>query len=513
MNNSGASPIPLFRIRIREKGHIKDVRDIIARVDSMSSCLNGQIVDMGDGVKGIIMGYDLDSVLVLVMGNIGKLRIGKEVHGISEPFTIPVGDDYIGRMVDAQGNVCDNGDIVTPSGFLSVFRESPPLMHRSRVDEFMPVGTKIIDAVVPIAKGQRQLIMGDRLTGKTVIALDAIINQRGRDVVCIYCCIGKSVSAVEKSVSILKQHNALDYTIVMIATDNAPVGEQYIVPFSAAAMGEHFVSQGRDVLVVFDDLTKHAWAYRELSLLLERPPGREAYPGDIFYIQTQLMERAGKFNEKAGGGSMTFIGIAETLQGDMTGYIPSNLSSMCDGQIVLSTTVFTEGLRPAIDFSLSLSIIGGRVQPPALKELGVRLRADYARYTEVLRLSKLQTVIADDAQQILDKGQAMMTLLQQEQHHPLGIAESIVMLYTLREKFVQGLPQALQIDFRNNICDYIREHDGALLHDIEIYPELRPDIVKRLDTMILRYLDEQKEKDNKKPEDGMQINESTDSQS
>lgn len=493
MNSSGASPIPLFRIKIREKGCIKDVRDIIARVDSMSSCLNGQIVDMGDDVKGIIMGFNLDSVLVLVMGDIGKLRIGTEVFGISEPFAIPVGDGFIGRMVGAQGEVCDGGSEVKASAHLPVFRASPPLMYRAKVDEFMPVGTKMVDAVIPVAKGQRQLILGDRLTGKTVLGLDAILNQRGRDVVCIYCCVGKSVSGLEKAVSILKENDALDYTIVMVATDNAPVGEQYIVPFSAAAMGEYFTSCGKDVLVVFDDLTKHAWAYRELSLLLERPPGREAYPGDIFYVQTQLMERAGKFSHEIGGGSMTFIGIAETLQGDMTGYIPSNLSSMCDGQIVLSTTVFTEGLRPAIDFGLSLSIIGGRVQPPALKELGMKLRMDYAKYTEVQRLSKLQTVVADDAQKILDKGQAMMTLLQQEQHNPSGVAESIIMLYTLREEFIQGLDKAVQERFRDEICSYIMMHDSSLLEEIEVRLELTPEIVKRVDGVIKRYLDEEKD--------------------
>jgi F-type H+-transporting ATPase subunit alpha len=354
----------------------------------------------------------------------------------------------------------------------------------------MPVGTKMVDAVIPIAKGQRQLILGDRLTGKTVLALDSILSQKGRDVICIYCCVGKSVSSLEKAVSILQQNGALDYTIVMIATDNAPVGEQYIVPFSAASMGEYFASCGKDVLIVFDDLTKHAWAYRELSLLLERPPGREAYPGDIFYVQTQLMERAGKFNHEIGSGSMTFIGIAETLQGDMTGYIPSNLSSMCDGQIVLSTTVFTEGLRPAIDFGLSLSIIGGRVQPPALKELGMKLRADYARYTEVQRLSKLQTVVADDAQAILDKGQVMMTLLQQEQHNPSGVAESIIMLYALREKSVQGLSVTIQRTFRDNICSYIMIHDPTLLEEIEVRLELTPEIVKRVDTVIRTYLEE-----------------------
>ena len=490
MFSSSVSPIPLLKIRIREKGKIKDVRETIARVDGLPTCLNGQIVDMGDGVQGIIMGFDAESVLVLVLGDSGKLRIGKEVAGISEPFDVPVGDAFIGRMVDAQGHPCDQGHEVEAVERLPVFRKSPPLMHRARVDEFLPTGTKMVDAVIPIAKGQRQLILGDRLTGKTVFAVDAVLNQKGKDIVCIYCCVGKSVSGLEKTVGILQSHGAFDYTVVMVATDNSPVGEQYLCPFSAATLGEYFASCGKDVLIVFDDLTKHAWAYRELSLLLERPPGREAYPGDIFYVQTQLMERAGKFSHEHGGGSMTFLGIAETLQGDLTGYIPSNLASMCDGQIVLSSTVFAEGLRPAIDFDLSLSTIGGRVQPPALKELGLQLRADYAHYNEVLRLSKLQTVVSHDARIILNKGRAMMTLLQQQQHEPCTVGEEVIMLYTLREGYVQDLSAEMQRAFRDGVMGYINRRDPSLVEEIEARGELLEVLTGRIDRLVAGYLAE-----------------------
>jgi F-type H+/Na+-transporting ATPase subunit alpha len=485
VNNVSASPlIPLLKIKIREKGKIKDIRDIVARVEGLPTCLNGQLVEMGEGVQGIIMGFDQDSAVVLVLGDAGKLRMGQEVRGISEPFKIPVGEKFIGRMVDGLGRPCDDGDPIEASDSYAIFRPSPPLIDRAPSNEFFQTGTKMVDVITPLAKGQRQLILGDRLTGKTVIGVDAILNQKGKNCVCIYCCIGKSLSNLEKVLSTLQGAGAFEYTIVMVATDNAPVGEQYMVPFCAASMGEYFVSMGRDVLVVFDDLTKHAWAYRELSLLMDRPPGREAYPGDIFYVQTQLMERGGKFNQKRGGGTMTFLGIAETLQGDMTGYVPSNLASMCDGQIVLSSSVFAEGLRPAMDFLLSMSILGVRVQPPALRALGMELRADYARYTEVLRLSKLQSTISDEAAKTLNKGRAMTSLLQQMQNRPACMGEQVVLLYALHMGLVATLSADVQKSFRGRIGDYVMAHDASLFEDIEVKPELTPTLEGRLERVI-----------------------------
>lgn len=281
------SPIPLFKIKVQEKGKIRDIKEMIVRVEGLPSCLYGQIVDLGDGVKGIIMGFDEHDVLVLVLGETGKLRMGKEVLSISEPFRIPVGEKFIGRAVTALGNPCDRGEAVEADDFYPVFRDSPPITHRAAMDEFLATGNKMVDIFVPLAKGQRELILGDRMTGKTAIVVDAIINQKGRNVVCIYCAVGKSVSALEKATSALNDAGALDYSMIIVATDATPAGEQYLVPFAAASMADYFAGKGRDVLVVFDDLTKHAWAYRQLSLLLDRPPGREAYPGNIFYVQTR----------------------------------------------------------------------------------------------------------------------------------------------------------------------------------------------------------------------------------
>ena len=466
MLNSKGSRIPLFKVKVQEKGSIRDIKEMIVRIEGLPSCLNGQIVRMGEDVKGIIMGFDESSVLALALGDHGRLRLGQEVTGISEPFRIPVGEKLLGRMVSAMGDPCDHGGEIEADDQYPVLRDSVPLTGRSPIAGFVPTGTKIVDMLFPLAKGQRELILGDRMTGKTVLAVDAILTQKGRDVVCIYCCIGKSVSGLQKVLTVLHEHGSLEYTTVAAATDNAPVGEQYLVPFAAAAMGEYFVSKGRDVLVVFDDLTKHAWAYRQLSLLMDRPPGREAYPGDVFYVQTQLMERAGNFAEEHGGGSMTFLGIAETLQGDMTGYIPSNLVSMCDGQIYLSSTVFAEGMRPAVDLNLSISIVGGRVQPPILKELARGLAADYARYTEILKLSRVSTGLSGESERIVRRGEAIRAMLAQDQNRPVPVAESALLLYAIRAGVLEQLNEAQKIQFRDGIYAYATQRDEQLIGDL-----------------------------------------------
>ncbi|MFO7871972.1 MAG: F0F1 ATP synthase subunit alpha [Kiritimatiellia bacterium] len=489
MIRSGGSRIPLFKMKVEEKGVIKDVKEIIARIQGLPTCLNGQIVDMGDGVRGIIMGYDENDVLALVLGDQGKLKMGKDVSGVSEPFTIPVGEGFVGRVVTAMGEPADQGKEIDAAGRMEVFKASPPIVHRAPVDRYLSVGTKVVDVLIPVAMGQRQLILGDRMTGKTVVCVDAIINQKDTGMICIYCCVGKSVSGLQKTVSTLKKAGALDYTVIMAATDNAPVGEQYIVPFAAASMGDYFAQKGKDVLIVFDDLTKHAWAYRQLSLLLERPPGREAYPGDIFYVQTQLMERAGRFNEKYGGGSMTFLGIAETLQGDLTGYIPSNLASMCDGQVCMSNTMFAEGYRPAIDFTLSLSIIGGRVQPPRLKSLSSKLRADYAQYSELVKLSKLQSGLSGEAEKVFNRGRSIMAVLQQGQFDPVTLAEVMVLLYALDKGVVENLPEDKRAGFNKEIYDYVKGRSEALVTQIQEKVELTPDMEKELDAAIEEYVE------------------------
>ncbi len=482
-----APMIPLLKIKVEEKGVIRDIKEIIVRIDGLPTCLNGEIVDMGDGVRGLLMEYDEESARALVLGNTSKLRMGKAVRATSEPFTIGIGDSCIGRMINAMGEELDEHGPIETVDRVPVFRDSPSLMDRAPINELLHSGTKIVDMLTPIGKGQRQLILGDRMTGKTSVAIDAILNQKGRDVVCVYCCIGKSVSSLEKVMAMFHETKALDYTAVVVATDNAPVAEQYIVPFTASAVGDYFARRGRDVLVVFDDITKHAWAYRQISLLLDRPPGREAYPGDIFYVHTQLMEQAGCFNENHGDGTMTFIALAETQQGDFTGYIPSNLVSMCDGQIVLSSTVYAEGTRPAVDAQLSLSIVGGRAQPPILKVLASSLRADYASFTEIARLSRLSSGLSDSAAAVMKKGESIRAVFQQGHHMLATLSEMVLELYAVKHGFLDELPHDGKVAFCNQILGFTQEYAPALIRSIEEHQDMTPDIEDGLARIVKEY--------------------------
>jgi len=315
-------------------------------------------------------------------------------------------------------------------------------MDRLPVDQTLETGTKILDAVIPIAKGQRQLLIGDRLTGKTSVALDVILNQKGKGVVCIYCCIGKTYSSLIKVMNLLKERGAMEHTIVVSGVASVPAGEQYLAPYAACTLGEYFMHSGRDVFVIFDDMTKHAWIYRQISLLLERAPGREAYPGDIFYVHSQLVERAGYLKEELGHGSMTFFPIVEILQGDVTGYIPTNLISMTDGQIYFNTSLFNKGIRPAIDFGLSVSRIGNKAQWPIMKALSGKLRLEYLQYQELLQMTALRaTGLSKDAEAKLKRGEAMTQLLIQDKNCPSPMEELIIQLYVLGRGLFDDMSQ------------------------------------------------------------------------
>lgn len=489
--SSTPSKIPLFKLTVEERGMIQDIKEFVVRIKGLPHCLNGEIVDLGDGVRGLVMEFDEEAVRALVLGATNKLRMGKEVKALNQPFTVGVGPACLGRMLNAMGEACDEHGALEVVEQVPVFRMSPSLMARRPIDTFMPTGTKVVDMLTPLGCGQRQLLLGDRMSGKTSVAMDAIIHQRGRDVACVYCCVGKSVSGLEKTMSLLLESKALDYTVVVVAPDNAPVAEQFIVPFTASAIGDYFVRQGRDVLVVFDDLTKHAWAYRQVSLLLDRPPGREAYPGDIFYLHTQLMEQAGCFHGDYGGGTMTFLGLAETQQGDLTGYIPSNLVSMCDGQVVFSTAIYAEGIRPAVDAQLSLSIVGGRAQPPLLKALTGNMRADYATYVEVARLSRLSTLSATAAR-TLQRGEAIRDLLQQGHHELCGLAEQALLLFALKQGMLDNMSPESRHAFCSGIGDFAMTGHAGIMRLIEEEQDLTPEIEDGLDLIIKDYFAQEK---------------------
>jgi F-type H+-transporting ATPase subunit alpha len=486
---SSDSRIPLLRVRLEEKGVIRDIKDTIVRIVGLPACLIGEVIDLGDGVRGIVMEFDAESVMALVLGDPARLRMGREVHGSSTPLKIPVGDACIGRMLTALGLPCDDGEEVEAFEHAPVLQISPHMMTRRPITEFLETGTRTIDILAPLGKGQRQLLLGDRLSGKTSIAVDALLRQGSMDTICIYCCIGKSISSLEKLMTVLEQHGALAYTAVLVATDNMSVAEQFLVPYSATTLADHFVQQGRDVLVIMDDMTKHAWAYRQVSLLLDRPPGREAYPGDIFYVQTQIMERAGAFNEGHGGGSMSLLCLAETQQGDLTGYIPSNLVSMSDGQIVLSSSLYSEGVRPAIDVTGTVSNAGWRTQPPLLRAFSSTLRAEFANYLELSRLSHLSAGMSAESTALLKRGELIRRILHQGHHEPSPVAEQILLLYALNHGDLDSLSDTQVATFCREILAFAVRLHPVIGDSLVEAQTLTAEMASMFDEIVTGYLE------------------------
>jgi F-type H+-transporting ATPase subunit alpha len=471
--------IPLFEVR--EVGIVKDVRRGIARVSGLPSCVYGQMVQFSGGNRGLVMGFNPQEVMVIILGEDYNISVGEEVVSLAELINIPVGEGFLGRIVNSLGEPLDGKGKIPALDFFPIFREAAGVMEREPVTEPLMTGIKIIDLTISIGKGQRELIIGDRQTGKSSIGIDAIINQKESDIICIYCWIGGPQQALKKILNILHQKEALRYSIVVSASADTSAAEQYLAPYAAAALGEYFMYNGKDVLVVFDDLTKHAWIYRQMSLLLERSPGREAYPGDIFYLHSQLLERAGKLKKERGGGSMTFLPIAETLQGDITGYIQTNLISITDGQIYISSALFHEGFKPAIDLGLSVSRIGSRVQCPAIKDLGAGLRLEYAQYRELLRLTKLRTRLSDEAMERMRRGDALYELLMQPNNRPLPVEEEIVLFYAFKRRILEAVSPLELRKFIDEFFVYLTEENPDLVYQIQEKKELTSQIKSGLD--------------------------------
>lgn len=476
------------KFEIREVGEVYSVRKFIVIAKGLPSCINGQIVEFSSGTLGLVMGFTEEKVQILVLGDASGIRAGDEVYNKGKSLEFPVGEAFLGRIVNGLCYPQDGLGEIIPKDTYPVFRVAPGVMERVPVKESLETGALILDAIIPIAKGQRQLIIGDRLTGKTTVALDAIINQKGKEVVCIYCCIGKPYSAMLKVLATLKEKDAFNYTIVVSGVASLSVGEQYLAPYTAAMLGEYFMYSGRDVLVVFDDLTKHAWVYRQISLLLERAPGREAYPGDIFYIHSQLMERAGYLAPERGGGSMTFFPIVEILQGDVTGYISTNIISMTDGQLYFSTALFNKGFKPPIDFGLSVSRIGNKTQWPAMKELSKTLRLDYLQYKELLQMTQLRTGgLSKEAQARLARGEAINQLIIQEKNKPVTMEDQLVYLYALNRGMLDNLSVPSLKQFRQGVSEFINKQYPEFYFQLRNTQQLTQDMKEKLEACLKGY--------------------------
>ncbi|MSO20090.1 MAG: F0F1 ATP synthase subunit alpha [Acidobacteria bacterium] len=427
-------------MNVSETGSVISVGDGIARIYGLGKVMSGELVSLPHGVAGIAMNLEEDQVGVVLLGDYTEIKEGDSVQRTGKIMSVPVGEAMLGRVVNALGVPIDGKGPIITEKFNPIERIAPGIVDRQPVKEPMQTGLKAIDAMIPIGRGQRELIIGDRQTGKTAVALDAIINQKGGDVIAIYVAIGQKRSTVAQVVKTLEQYGAMDYTIIVSASASDPAPMQYLAPYAGAAIGEYFRDSGRHALNIYDDLSKHAAAYREISLLLRRPPGREAYPGDVFYLHSRLLERAAKMSAERGGGSLTSLPIIETQAGDVSAYIPTNVISITDGQIYLEADLFNSGNRPAINVGLSVSRVGGNAQIKAMKQVAGTLRLDLAQYRELAAFAQFGSDLDKATQGQLNRGRRLVELLKQDQYVPLPVAKQVLTVFAGTNGFVDEIP-------------------------------------------------------------------------
>ncbi len=435
------------------------------------------------------MGCDLESAQVLIVKENEPITPGSQVMATLEPFNMPTGEGFVGRIVNPLGEPMDGLAAPKPDQFIPYFNDAPAIMDRDGLYQTLETGIKLLDCLLPIGHGQRMLVLGDKMTGKTTLGTDIILNHKGKDVICIYCAIAKPRSSLSRVVDLFKEHGCFDYTILLAAPAASTPGQQYLAPYAACALGEYFMYRGKKVFIFFDDFTKHAWAYRELSLLMQVPPGRDSYPGDIFYLHSRMIERAAQLDKKHGGGAMTFIPVVELLEGDLTAYVPTNLVSMTDGQIYLSMPLFTEGFRPAIDVGLSVSRVGSRVQWKATKDVSKTLRLEFINFKEVLRVSKLSSGgQSEETRESLGAGKVLQTLLTQPANSPVGIEEQILVFFAKNEKMLSEMEKEHVEDFQKGLAAYVRANDPLVLKLLRERKALDDEIKERMKKVLGSYV-------------------------
>ena len=457
---------------VTETGVVTYIGDGIARARGLDNAMSGELLEFENGAYGMAQNLETNDVGIIILGDFVAIREGDIVKRTGKIMEVPVGEALIGRVVNPLGQPVDGlGDIET-TGFRPVETPAPGVMHRKSVSEPLQTGLKAIDALVPIGRGQRELVIGDRQTGKTSVAIDAILNQKGQDMICIYVAIGQKESTVRTQVETLRKHGALDYTIVVTASASQPSPLLYIAPYAGVAMAEEFMYNGKHVLIVYDDLSKQAVAYRELSLLLRRPPGREAYPGDVFYLHSRLLERSAKVSDDLGGGSITALPIIQTQAGDISAYIATNVISITDGQIFLQENLFNSGIRPAIDAGSSVSRVGGSAQIKAMKKVAGTLRLDLASYRELEAFTQFGSDLDAATQAKLNRGRRTIEVLKQPLHKPLPVEKQVVILYALTHGFLDSVPVDQILDFEEALYDYFDGHHEDIFETIRTTKDL-----------------------------------------
>ena len=472
---------------VQETGTVVRVGDGIATVFGMQHAMYGELVEFETGVRGIVQNLETKTIGVVLLGSDYGITEGTTVVRTGKRAGIGVSNQMIGRVVGALGNPIDGGDPITAEDYFAIEHEAPGVAARKSVNVPLQTGILSIDAMFPIGRGQRELIIGDRQTGKTSIAVDTIINQKGQDVICIYVAIGQKSSTVAQIVSTLKKNGAMDYSIVMAASASEPAPVQYIAPYAGTAIAEYFMSQGKDVLIVYDDLSKHAVAYRAMSLLLHRPPGREAYPGDVFYLHSRLLERSCRLDDAHGGGSITALPIIETQAGDISAYIPTNVISITDGQIFLESELFNSGMRPAVNVGLSVSRVGGAAQTKAMKKVAGQMRVDLAQFRALEVFTQFSSDLDPATQAMLDHGHVLMELLKQPLYHPLAMWKEVVVLAAASNGLLDDIDLSALRSFREGLSAYVKQNGSAVMAELQEKGTLSEENMKQLLELIKTY--------------------------
>ena len=471
---------------ISNTGTVLEVGDGIARIYGLSDAMAGELLEYENGPIGMALKLEERNIGAVIFGKTKGIKEGSIVKGLGKVAEVPAGNEMLGRVVDALGNPIDGKGSITADKYMPIERQASGIIARKPVTQPMQTGIKAIDGMFPIGKGQRELIIGDRQTGKTAIAIDAIINQKNNDVLCIYVAIGQKRSTVAQIYKKLEEAGALEYTTIVAATASESAPLQYLAPYSGVAMGEYFMDQGKDVLIVYDDLSKHAVSYREMSLLLKRPPGREAYPGDVFYLHSRLLERAAKLSDKLGGGSITALPIVETQAGDISAYIPTNVISITDGQIFLETDLFNSGFRPAINAGVSVSRVGGAAQVKAMKQVASKVKLELAQYNELLAFTQFGSDLDKATRDQLNRGSKIMEVLKQPQYSPYRVEEQVISFYCVTNGYFDDVPNEKLRTFEKDLIEAIR-NDSNILSEILEKKSLDDNLKNELDEFIINY--------------------------
>ena len=468
------------QLEVADVGTVIQVADGIARIHGLENAMQGELLEFPGEVYGMVLNLEEDNVGAVLLGDSRNINEGDTVKTTGRVVEVPVGDAMLGRVVNALGQPIDGKGPIETSKFRQIERVASGVISRKSVDTPLQTGIKAIDAMIPIGRGQRELIIGDKQTGKTAIAIDTIINQKGKGVKCIYVAIGQKASTVASIVKTLEEFGATAYTTVVASTASELAPLQYIAPYSGCAIGEEWMENGQDVLVVYDDLSKHATAYRTLSLLLKRPPGREAYPGDVFYLHSRLLERAARLSDKLGGGSLAALPIIETQAGDVSAYIPTNVISITDGQIYLETDMFNAGFRPAINAGLSVSRVGGAAQIKAIKKIAAPIRVELAQYRELAAFSQFGSELDADTKEKLAQGERIREILKQPQYQPMAVEKQVLIIYAAIKKYLLDIPVDAILRFEKDLFDYVETKYPEILNSIRETKELKEDMEQKL---------------------------------